>query len=175
MDHPYERRCRLLMRAYPPRFRQSRGDELLSTLLDLQEPSQTTPSLRESLDVIRGGLAVRLQDRPPFWRWLLYRTLFLRLPLKYRMWARDDIQGRFYIFRRYYGPLGTIAYAAGLFIVVFFDEEPFRALGITLGLGLGYLIRSLGAQRIRRRELARYDLDSNGSLLSPRSGEDRSR
>ncbi|SNT64223.1 hypothetical protein SAMN05216276_111312 [Streptosporangium subroseum] len=171
----YERRCRLLTRAYPPRFRESRGEELLSTLLDLQEPGQIRPSLRESLDVIRGGLAARLQDRPPFWRWLLYRTFFVRLPLKYRMWARDDIQGRFYIFRRYFGPLGTIAYAAGLFIVIFFDEEPFRALGITLGLGVGYLIRRIGAQRVRRRELARYDLDPNGSPIRPRPSEDRSR
>ncbi|MER5320493.1 hypothetical protein [Streptosporangium roseum] len=172
---PYERWCRLLMRAYPPRFRKSRGEELLSTLLDLQEPGQMRLSLRESFDVICGGLAVRLRGRPPLWRWLLYRTLFVRLPSKYRMWARDDIHGRFYIFRRYYGLLGTIAYAAGLVIVIFFDEEPFKALGITLGLGLGYLMRSIGAEKVRRRELSRYGFGPDGSPIRPQPDEERSR
>ncbi|MEV6865789.1 hypothetical protein AB0M44_32930 [Streptosporangium subroseum] len=171
----YERRCHLLMRAYPPRFRESRGGELLSTLLDLQEPGQTRPSLRESLDVIRSGLAARLRDRPPFWRWYLYRSFSVRLPPKYRMWARDDIQGRFYIFRRYFGPLGTIFYATGLFVVIVFDKNPPRALGITLFLGIAYLIRRVGARKIRRRELAKYDLDLGGSPIRTQPGKDRSR
>ncbi|MBG0830037.1 hypothetical protein HS041_19910 [Planomonospora sp. ID67723] len=35
----YERHCRRLLRlAYPPRFIQTRGEEVLGTLLDLAEP-----------------------------------------------------------------------------------------------------------------------------------------
>ena len=94
MTTRYEQRCRTLLRAYPPRYRAARGAELLGPLLDVATPGRDTPSIRESCDVVRGGLMTRWRARPPVWRWLLYRVLDVRLPHAYRWWARDDILGR---------------------------------------------------------------------------------
>src|SRR4051812_45620380 len=96
----YEDRCRLLLRAYPPRYRRGREEELLATMLDCAEPGRAAPTLRESADVIRGGLITRLRTHPPLWRWLAYRLYDKRLPEAYREFARDDITGRFYAARR---------------------------------------------------------------------------
>jgi hypothetical protein len=96
MTARYERRCRTLLRAYPARYRQVRGDELLGTLLDAAEPGRTVPSPGVCWDVVRGGLMTRRRLRPPLHRWLLYRTLDVRLPYQYRWWARDDALGRWY-------------------------------------------------------------------------------
>lgn len=89
----YERRCRRLLRAYPPRYRSTRGAEVLGTMLDLAEPGRRAPSLRDSVDVVWGGLLTRLRERPPFRQWLLYRLLGRRLPPQWRAWTRDDIFG----------------------------------------------------------------------------------
>jgi hypothetical protein len=109
----YEDRCRLLLRAYPPRYRRGREEELLATMLDCAEPGRSAPSLRESVDVVRGGLTTRLRTRPPLLRWLAYRLYDTRLPEAYREFARDDIMGRFYLCRRFLGfPLQLFAFQA---------------------------------------------------------------
>lgn len=84
MTQRYERRCRTLLRAYPPRYRATREDELLGTLLDVAAPGQTTPSVRQSWDIVRGGLTNRWRTRPPLHRWLGYRFLWTRLPYQHR-------------------------------------------------------------------------------------------
>lgn len=96
----YERHCRLLARAYPLRYRQTRGEELIGTLLDLAKPEQARPTLHDSLDVVRGGVALRLRERPPLWHWALYRLFHKRLPYTYRWWARDDLLGSRYLARQ---------------------------------------------------------------------------
>lgn len=99
----YEDRCRLLVRSYPPRYRRGREEELLATMLDCAEPGRSAPSLRESADIIRGGLATRLRTHPPLLRWLAYRLYDKPLPRAHREFARDDIMGRFYPWRRLLG------------------------------------------------------------------------
>ncbi|MES9536117.1 MULTISPECIES: hypothetical protein [unclassified Actinomadura] len=91
MSTRYENRCRLLLRAYPRHYREIRGAELLGTLLDAAEPGRSTPTLRESWAVIRGGLATRHRVRPPLRHLLAYRLRGKRVPYKYRWWVRDDI------------------------------------------------------------------------------------
>ncbi|MCO6008212.1 hypothetical protein NE236_24850 [Actinoallomurus purpureus] len=116
MDDAYERRCRLLLRAYPPRYRRSRGAELLGTLLDAAEPGRDTPPLRDAWDVIRGGVLFRLRDRPPPHRWLAYRVLNTRLPYRHRWWVRDDVFGRGYHLRESlpgYAAMFLILWVAG--------------------------------------------------------------
>jgi hypothetical protein len=99
MNESYERRCRLLLRAYPRRCREFREDELLGTLLDTAMPGQKTPSFRDSWDLVFGGLRNRLRDRPPLHWWLAYHLLGKHLPYAYRWWARDEIIGRFRVLR----------------------------------------------------------------------------
>ncbi|GAA2376034.1 hypothetical protein Cme02nite_10380 [Catellatospora methionotrophica] len=55
-----ERRYRRLMLWYPRSYRDSRGDEIVSTLLDLAPPGQRWPTAVEAADLIEGGLRRRL-------------------------------------------------------------------------------------------------------------------
>ena len=57
------RAYRWLMWAYPRAYRQERGTELMTTLLDDATPGRRRPTLAEAVDLIRGGLRARL--RPP--------------------------------------------------------------------------------------------------------------
>ncbi|MEV0809271.1 hypothetical protein [Micromonospora sp. NPDC050200] len=57
---PLARRYRRLLRCYPRAYRQERGDEMLSLLLDTAPPGQTRPRLREAVDLIRNGMRCRL-------------------------------------------------------------------------------------------------------------------
>lgn len=100
MNDTYESRCRLLMHAYPPRYRAAREAEFLGTLLDAAPPGATRPSLRDSWDIVRGGLTTRLRNRPAPHHWLAYRFGGKRVPYRHRMWARDDALGRFFALRR---------------------------------------------------------------------------
>jgi hypothetical protein len=56
-----ERRYRHLLRAYPPNYRQDRGDEIVGTYLDLADPRRRWPSLADAADLVRGGLRQRLR------------------------------------------------------------------------------------------------------------------
>ncbi|MEU8078934.1 hypothetical protein AB0B31_26275 [Catellatospora citrea] len=56
-------RYRRLLRAYPGWYRRERGDELLTTLLDDAAEGQRRPGRADALDLLLGGLRVRL--RPP--------------------------------------------------------------------------------------------------------------
>ncbi|GAB3985190.1 GlsB/YeaQ/YmgE family stress response membrane protein [Plantactinospora veratri] len=60
---PLERRYRRLLRAYPSRYRSSRGDELVGTYLDLVDPDRRRPSRHDAVDVLRGGLRQRLREQ----------------------------------------------------------------------------------------------------------------
>ena len=52
-----------LMWAYPRWYRQERGTEMLTTLLDDAAAGQRRPTRADAVDLIRGGVRVRL--RPP--------------------------------------------------------------------------------------------------------------
>lgn len=54
-----ERRCRLLMRAYPAQYRRERGEEMLGTLLDTTPPGRTWPLPRDVGALLAGGLSAR--------------------------------------------------------------------------------------------------------------------
>ncbi|MDH2424496.1 hypothetical protein [Sphaerisporangium sp. TRM90804] len=96
----YERHCERLVRlAYPPRFWETRGGEVVGTLLDLAEPGRSRPSVATVVDVLRGGWLLRLRERPPLWHWLLFRLFGKRVPYAYRWWVRDDIRGRYFVLR----------------------------------------------------------------------------
>ncbi len=54
-----ERRCRLLLRAYPAAYRAERGEEILSTLLESIPGGRRVPSLADAVDVLGNGLRRR--------------------------------------------------------------------------------------------------------------------
>ncbi|WP_433509549.1 hypothetical protein ACQP2T_37080 [Nonomuraea sp. CA-143628] len=156
----YERHCRLLARAYPLRYRQTRGEELIGTLLDLAEPQQTRPTLRDSLDVVRGGIALRLRERPPLWHWALYRLFHKRLPYAYRWWARDDLLGSCYLGRQCAAVL-LVTSPLWAFIGLMPIELAYTVISWPLSRMLGFLPqRSLRLYQLKRHE---FDLDLQGN------------
>jgi hypothetical protein len=54
-----ERRCRRLLRTYPPAYRAGRGEEILGTLVDATPADRNWPPARDAWSVIAGGLHVR--------------------------------------------------------------------------------------------------------------------
>ncbi|MCG2798108.1 MAG: hypothetical protein L6367_06150, partial [Cellulomonas sp.] len=103
----FERSTRFWLRAYPVRWRAVRGDELLGVLRDLAGPDATRLPLREGLGLVRAGWATRWREGPPLRTRLAYRWLERPIPPRYREWARDDIDGRWYDTRRMLlAPLG---------------------------------------------------------------------
>jgi hypothetical protein len=170
----YERAARRLMLAYPPRYREYRGDELIATLNDLAEPRQTRPALRIALDVIRSGIALRLREHPRLGAWLGYRLLCRRLPYEYRWWARDDLLENHRTHRiLIFGLLLCLPSS------VFWMSHGWGALWpsalttIAGALGLG----RLGDERYRRRLLALHEFKPDGTPYpvmpqeEPTSGE----
>lgn len=109
MNARYERHCRRLLRAYPPRFRERHGEELVGTMLDAAAPGRDRPPVRDVWDVIRSGLLFRLRDRPPVHRWLAYRLLGAGLPERWRWWVRDDVLGRGHALRSHVGNVALMS------------------------------------------------------------------
>ena len=89
------------MRAYPRRWRHARGQELVDVVVDLSGPGAQRLAPRAVFDLVRGGWATRSREHPPMYIWLLYRVFDRRIPVAYRSWALDDIDGFWYPMRRF--------------------------------------------------------------------------
>jgi len=102
-DERIIRNIELWMRAYPRRWREARGEELLGLVVDLAGPGARRLDARSAFDLVRGGWASRWREHPLVHTWLLYRVLDRRIPAAYRSWALDDIDGFWYPMRRFLG------------------------------------------------------------------------
>lgn len=87
------RSVRWWLRAYPRRWRAAHGAELFGLVVDLAAPDARRLGWRSALDLVRGGWATRLRERPPLHIWLGYRLFGRRIPAAFRDWAVDDIDG----------------------------------------------------------------------------------
>jgi hypothetical protein len=164
----YERRCRLLLRlAYPPRFREFRGPELLSTLMDLATPGQSSPTLRGGLDVLRGGLMLRLRERPPIGHWLFYRWVGGQLPWKYRWWARDDIRGRFFFERHIAFTMFCTSLWMTLGQVLTSHVTHLLFMGLLGASVVVYLLLLPAKSQFKRRWFARHEFHPDGTSYVP--------
>jgi len=90
-----ERQIRRAAHAFPPRWRQHSGDELVATALASLAPDVRRAPRRLLVDIVLAGWRERLRDRPPFYRWVPY---LMGVPIhpKWQVWARDDIGGALY-------------------------------------------------------------------------------
>jgi len=73
VDAQIVRSTELWMRAYPCRWREARGEELLGLVVDLAGPDARGLGARAAFDLVRGGWATRWREHPPLHTWLLYR------------------------------------------------------------------------------------------------------
>ncbi|MEV0146981.1 MULTISPECIES: hypothetical protein [unclassified Nonomuraea] len=71
---PLERRYRRLLAWYPNEHRAVHEDEMLAVLLAATEPGRDRPSARDTLDVLRGALVIRLRRPLPPESLRLWRT-----------------------------------------------------------------------------------------------------
>ena len=60
-----ENRYRRLLRWYPVGHRRVHEEEMLGVLLATAGPQQTRPSVRDALDLVRGGVGIRIRRTPP--------------------------------------------------------------------------------------------------------------
>lgn len=96
----FERSARFWVRAYPPRWRRLYEDEVVTLLVDLAQPDARRIGAGAAWDLLRTGWGVRLRGRPDPLSWVLYR--FFDLPLRRCVdWVADDIDGRWYLYRRH--------------------------------------------------------------------------
>ncbi|WP_421735022.1 hypothetical protein [Cellulomonas sp.] len=86
-----ERSAAFWLRAYPPSWREERGDEVTAVLRDLAGDDARRLDTRTALGLLRGGLATRWRQTPPLWVYLPYRMLDIRVPERYRDWVRRDV------------------------------------------------------------------------------------
>lgn len=102
------------LRAYPPRWRMVHGEELFWLVVELTEPQARRVGARAAFDLVRGGWATRWRTRPPLVTWLLYRVLDRRIPIGYRAWAQDEIEGVLHSVRLTFGPLAVVLLPAAV-------------------------------------------------------------
>jgi hypothetical protein len=100
VDPALVRSVQLWSRAYPRRWRAARGDELLGLLADLAAPGTRRLDVRSALDLVRGGWATRLRERPPLGPWLRYRLFGTRTLRDHLGWVADDIAGALFPLRQ---------------------------------------------------------------------------
>ncbi|MHA7134801.1 hypothetical protein [Oerskovia turbata] len=114
-DERFERSARFWARAYPRRWRETHGDELLAVQQDVAlavaEATGAAVPDRVDADEVRAllvaGWGLRWRERPPLWRVVLYR-FGLRLPARYWWWVADDIRGALYSVRDALWAVGLI-------------------------------------------------------------------
>jgi hypothetical protein len=98
-----ENRYRSLLRWYPVEHRRVHEEEMLGVLLAAAGPEQTRPSLRDALDLVRGGLWIRIRRTPPAladagWRdaaallSVIAPLILLTVTLRYALVASYQIQ-----------------------------------------------------------------------------------
>lgn len=114
---PLERRCRILLHAYPRWYRRQRGDEMLATLLEASRPGQSWPSARDTRALIMGGLRVRAtQDQRLTTAANVRLAAQLGVTLTLLMLIADSLASAVLIWAHVYGPYTRTGYlfASGL-------------------------------------------------------------
>jgi hypothetical protein len=106
-----ERRCRVLLRAYPRWYRGLRGEEMLATLIEASESGQKWPSARDARALIIGGLRVRAaQDQRLTTGANLRLAAQLGAALTLLLLAADNLSSTFLILTHIYAQQIGIGY-----------------------------------------------------------------
>lgn len=114
VDPAFARSVGRWLRAYPRRWRAARGEEITAVLADLAPAGARRLDLRSGLGLLLAGWATRWREHPPLLAYLGYVGLELRLDPRYRDWARDDIEGPWFVVRRWLVAFGVVGVFTGL-------------------------------------------------------------
>ena len=160
----------LALRAFPPRWRERHGDELLHVSGELALSTERDPGWGEFVDIVRGGLAVRIEDRPPLRVRAAYRWFEKPVPVRWHAWMRDDLRGRFLGYRR------NLRAMLPIWLVTVFGAAIGPASGRSQALASGAILFTIfiatgpfQARRTRKRMNAKigYDITATGTLAPP--------
>ncbi|MEO6629911.1 MAG: hypothetical protein ABIP03_15240, partial [Aquihabitans sp.] len=166
-----DRRRTLALRAFPPRWRERHGDEFLHVSGQLASSSDHHADWRELLDTVRGGLSVRIEDRPPFWVRATYHWFEKPVPAGWHAWMRDDLGSRVVGVRRNLRNL--LPAGLGIVMAMIAGGGAFlRTFGLSYGLGLvavAIVFGPIQARSTRKRLNAKvgYDIVAVGPLPPP--------
>ena len=164
-----DRRRALALRAFPPRWRERHGDELLHVSGELASSSHHDGGWRELVDIVRGGLAVRIEDRPPLRVRAAYRWFEKPVPARWHAWMRDDLRGRFLGYRRNLWAMLPVWVVVTFWAAIGVSGRP--QLLASWGVLLAILIVSgpYKARLVRRRMNAKvgYDIVAAGPIPPP--------
>lgn len=151
-DARVEAHVRRLILAFPWRDRIEHGDEIVDTILATVPSGVSRVPMRTAVDVVRGGMRVRRQRRPPLTTRLRFRWGGLVDP-RWLRWVRDEIDHPWFVLRRRMG--GTLPLLA-FFMVPWLDgSQLFRTVvGVVVALVVvravvGWVGRPLGLDRLR--------------------------
>lgn len=152
----YDRWMYRAIKAFPPRWRDEHAAEFLEVSRELSPTgSDRRAASLQLFDVVRGGLTVRLRDRPPLWRRLLYHWAWQPVPRQYWGWMRDGLSSRSLGLRvQFRGLLGFWAVIAVLWSTgTTVDQQ-----GLALVAAVMVVATALGARRQARAFRARIHM-----------------
>lgn len=166
LDPSYERLARLLLHAFPRRFRALRTDEILSTLAESEAAGRKRPALSTAFDIVAAGLRERRRGHPPLLRWIWY-CLGGTLPPEYRGWLIDDLSGWYVLRRTLRFAVPFIAVLAVLSRVMFVvaPNGGMPLAGFAIGTAIGTIPYLFLRGHLRRRVLKQHGLDEEGQPL----------
>ena len=158
----------LALRAFPPRWRERHGDELLYVSGEMAT-SDHHATWGELFDIVRGGITVRFEDRPPLRIRAAYRWFEKPVPPKWHAWMRDDLRSWSFGYRR--GLQGMFpVWLFFLFTVLVGASGRTQAL-VTFGFLLVFFVASgpFQARRVRKRMNVKlgYDIVASGPWPLP--------
>lgn len=136
------------MNAYPRRWREVYGEELLGVLADVGRDGGGSPRRLPRTEVVallRAGWALRWREHPPFWRWVAYRVFDTRLPERYGWWVADDIRSPWFPVIQSLCAVGAMV---GVFTVFQLSGDPGANLGPTFWIP--YIVVFAGATYLGR-------------------------
>jgi len=178
-----ERRYGLLLRAYPRRYRRTRGAEILTTLLDGAAPGQTWPHWRDAADLVRGGLRYRIM--PPRGAGYLVAAglsavllgvivAALSATLTWRSVESGDDRRALDGFLAQTGAVGSATSVERLYTVGAWQPESYQQVNVLFdggrGAGMGDVDRRLTAAGWRVHRLVLGN-DVTDSLIADRDGD----
>ena len=157
----FERSARFWMQAYPLRWREKFGDELLGVLEDVARGDGRALPDRlpraEAVGLVKAGWALRWRERPPLWLWVLYRTWSFRLPERYIWWVVDDIRSPWFSAIDSLGRLiGIYTLQIGIWTAMMranpFAAEPYGSPLFWAFFGLVWVVFAGGFRTMQRRK-----------------------
>jgi hypothetical protein len=159
------RRLRLVLHAFPRRFRAARSAEIAATFREAELAGDDhVYGARALTDVVRAGWAERLRTHPPLAQYLKYRLLDGRLDPQWHRWMFDDVRGWFGVRRCAWISVPLILLAG---ILRRTGGVPLDSAFVVMYLAGLVVFSTILTPTYRRRTLRRHGYDPETLLWAP--------